>query len=108
MRCFLMEDVFLGSCNFADVCNNFISAIDPTLCPESWVNAGIDCSCPLKIPAGTIDFDDSLLVYDYSQNKYLNFLAVGDFDIKVVMNDHVGYIGCLNVKFTVKKASSLG
>lgn len=103
VRCYLVEDTWMGSCTYYDFCNTFIGFLDPNDCPQSFIDAGISCSCPLDIPEGSVDLFYNLDVPDFSQNRLLSFISIGDFDVKLVLNDPVGYFGCINLKFTMKK-----
>lgn len=107
VRCYIVDNTYVGSCSYADTCTTWLNAIggfDPSNCPEVLVNAGIDCVCPFKVPAGNVNSVGSLNVTDLSQNKYISFFSTGDFDLKLTLNDQVGYLGCVNLKFTMKKA----
>ena len=95
VRCFLVDNTFIGSCTYNDTCTTWINTTgwNPNNCPAIFLNAGINCRCPFNLPAGPLDETFSIEIQDLSQNLILSFMASGDFDVKLSMSDSVGFLG---------------
>lgn len=104
VRCFLVDYFnlpslsYIGSCNYTDACVAWRNYYDMIFGEE------LQSQCPFNTPPQFIDLIKSINIPDLSQNKYMNFLAFGDFDLKLTFQDSVGFFGCFNFKFTMKKA----
>lgn len=109
IRCYTASGVYVGSCSYDDSCNDFktlLNFVYTGKCPEFLSVFGIDCFCPLNVKAGTYELiNEELNLPDFSSSIF-NFLAAGDFDIKVTTSDSIGSYGCFTIKFTVKPASA--
>jgi hypothetical protein len=66
----------------------------------------LDCSCPIKSKKQTIDLNQIQLNYPDAANTIFSFLASGDFDIKIDLQDLSGPIAAVDVGFTVKPAGN--
>ena len=106
IRCYLAAGIYVGSCNYDDLCtvvkdllpNNF----RPDICPAALAEYGIDCTCPFKIKAGDLNVDDMVLSLIDASTSAFTFLASGEFDIGIKIKDGLGEYACVNVKFSVR------
>ena len=62
-----------------------------------------DLQCPFNIPAQVIDTSNSYVLPDFYNTQGLSFVSSGDFDVKIRAFDDVGFFGCINLKFTMKR-----
>ena len=96
-----------GSCSYADLCKDYMQdfwEINALNCPPELADFGIDCNCPFNIPAQTDDVSFDIDIPDISTSTY-SFLASGDFDVKVVLNNAANqHIACFRFLFTMMKA----
>ena len=107
VRCTIVQGFSVGSCSYNDVCKDVlqgIAGITAENCPPELAEWGVDCNCPLNIPAQSVDGTLSLDFPDLS-TTIVSFLANGDFDIKALIsgpsNSHVA---CLRFLLTIQKA----
>lgn len=75
-------------------------------CSPEAVSYGIDCSCSFIIPAKHIDTTPNLIVPDFlAIGGFVSILGYpGDLDVKLTAYSQNDYLGCLNLKFTMKRA----
>ena len=102
-----MDGSFVGSCIYPDLCVAWKTMfnLSPDSCSPEAVYYGIDCNCPFDIPAQLIDSTSSLQITDFSTlGGFYPIIRSGDYDVRFVAHDKDGFFGCLNVKFTLKKA----
>lgn len=78
IRCYLVQGVYVGSCTYNDMCSLLkdLANKTPENCPPDALPYGIDCSCPFKIPAQSVDVTETVDVPDLS-TTVVNFLATG-------------------------------
>ena len=106
-------DFNVGSCTYVDGCKdvlNDIANLTSINCPPELLPAGIDCNCPFKMVDST---QANPLVIDVPQAEIpdlsktiVSFLASGDFEITLKGTDTKGYYGCVNLKLTIKQATT--
>jgi hypothetical protein len=108
IRCYLALGVYVGSCDYTDLCAIVATLLpdtfNPLSCPPELLDYGIDCKCPFKLRDGDIYIDQVLTLPDAAATV-ASFLASGDFDIKINSSDDLGAYGCVNIKFSVKSAN---
>lgn len=108
IRCYLALGVYVGSCDYTDLCPLVATLLpdsfNPSVCPPALLDYGIDCTCPFKIRNGDIFIDQVLSLPDAAATV-ASFLASGDFDITINTSDALGGYGCVNIKFSVKSAN---
>ena len=106
VRCFLADGHYVGSCTYDDLCDIIRESF------RYFENVCLDedddepyCVCPFNIPASLPGVTTSYLPYslpEFSETIF-SYLATGDFDVTIEFDDSVGYVGCLNLKFSTKK-----
>lgn len=98
----------VGSCTYTDLCKQFLQgmfAYNKDNCPAVLVAAGLDCECPFNRAADIIVLNE-IIELPAALPVYFDFLASGDFDITIKLNDGPNaslYFGCVKVGFTMKK-----
>jgi hypothetical protein len=105
IRCFLGSGAFFGSCNYNDLCQGWKDMWGITINSTSTFAPPYieNLQCPYNIPAQLIDTANTYDVPDFAQHAFLSFMGTGDFDVKIRATDDVGFFGCINLKFTMKK-----
>ncbi|CAF1300932.1 unnamed protein product, partial [Didymodactylos carnosus] len=105
VRCYKVNGVEVGSCLYPDLCK-ILAALLPTFnakdCPPKFLPYGIDCTCPFNIPAQLLTIVAEKLTLPDAQATVANFMATGDFVIRLDTSDTIGKFGCVVIKFTVK------
>lgn len=106
VRCFLNDGHYVGSCTYSDLCDIIRESF------KDFENVCLDedddepyCVCPFHFSASLSDGKTSYLPYslpDFSTTIF-SYLATGDFDVTIEFDDTVGYVGCLNLKFTTRR-----
>ena len=97
--------VYVGSCNYTDLCAVIKSLFDnfkPETCNPFLVENGIDCNCPFSIKETKLDIVDMEIELPDASLSLASFLASGDFDISFQVGDETGPFGTIKVQFTVK------
>ena len=98
----------MGSCSYADICKEFMQDIlgkNESNCRPELLEYGIDCRCPFNFPIQLYDGRFELLDIPDFSNTIISFLASGDFDVTVNINNSANeHLGCYRLKFTVQKA----
>lgn len=108
IRCLVVQGVNVGSCSYADLCKNLINevaGITAENCLPDLANWGIDCNCPFNIPIETVDGSHPIEIPDLT-NTVASFMANGDFDITVKVNDSFNaLVACYRFQLTVQKGN---
>ena len=113
----------VGSCSYGDFCKDIVQdmcGFTASNCPPELADWGIDCNCPLDIPAQTVDesstfdFPDFNFVdyplYDFCPFFFLPFAftgmaMVGDWDFKITISNYANqHVACFRFLFTMTKA----
>ena len=85
VRCTIVQGFSMGSCTYSDLCKDFLQDVynmNESNCPPEYEEWGIDCSCPFKIPAQSIEGSPQFEIQDLS-TTIVSFLAYGDFDVTI-------------------------
>ena len=104
----MTSGVYVGSCVYDDICTYiaqvFPETFNPSTCPPSFAQYGIDCTCPFNIRSGPVDLVDLLLdIPNLSDPSIVfGFLALGDYDITIKTEDALGKFACLRIKYSMK------
>jgi hypothetical protein len=100
VRCFPFDGGnFIGSCNYDDLCHTFW--LYYIVLNFSREQKGLsDLYCPYTINAGYYDNYLPIQLPDLRISK-LSFLSFGDYEVQIRAADDVGFLGCMNFKFTV-------
>ena len=113
----------VGSCSYGDFCKDIVQdmcGFTASNCPPELADWGIDCNCPLDIPAQTVDESSTFDIPDFNIVNYPlhdfcpffflplafgPFIANGDFDLKITVNNAANqHVACFRFLFTMTKA----
>ena len=108
VRCVLVQGLYVGSCSYTDLCKNLINeiaGITADNCLPDLADWGIDCNCPFNIPIEIVEGSHTIEIEDLS-TSIASFMANGDFDITVKVNDSSNaHVACFRFFLTVQKSS---
>ena len=108
VRCVLVQGLYVGSCSYTDLCKNLINeiaGITADNCLPDLAEWGIDCNCPFNIPIEIVEGSHTIEIEDLS-TSIASFMANGDFDITVKVNDSSNaHVACFRFFLTVQKSS---
>ena len=96
VRCFLSNGAYFGSCVYDDLCEMIKVYNDAVL------GTPFNEICPFDVPAGFFNESITLDLPSLATTDAA-FFSNGNFDMKVTATDSVGYVGCLNLKFSTKR-----
>lgn len=104
LGCYSINGISVGSCSYADLCEFImkIGELNENNCPREALRYGIDCKCPFKIHKQSLHLSREIFVPDLSTSMVSMILSSGDFSIQIHSHDNIGFIGCIDVKFSLK------
>lgn len=111
IRCYNIPGLAVGSCtydNFCMVLQSLTENIETTTPFFTMLTALFDLqpnekiACPFNYNPQKFYLIKQFFLPDFA-NTIFSFISVGDFNVKLSASDSNGLIGCLNVKYTIKK-----
>ena len=97
-----------GSCYYDDICTFFPSLVpnfNPTDCPPSLKEYGIDCTCPFTLIKGPLNIDADIDIPS-TDSTIVSFLTTGDYQFKMELKDDSGPFACIDMRVSLAPARS--